>query len=203
MGKIVFQAGSFGAIKGVGAAGWCSKKLLEPETDRFHFFMIFLYVEEYNDYIIIESYNVGLFAKGITFGWLSKYKGNDVEIYSIADPEIASYGEYACYNLIEFGAAPYDFDLWGMLVLSGLCAFSKNVISERRVRRLRPDELYFCRDRKFMCTEVPQEGWLSLGYWIIPEGVSATPAGYKQAEVEGRIQCVYRGNLVDILGSAI
>ena len=196
---MIFQPGSFGATKGEGGAGWCSRELVEPKTDRFHFFMIFKYVPEFNDYIIIESINVGPFAKGITFGWLSKYKGRDIEIYSITDEDIASYGEHACYNLIEFGAAPYDFAIWYMLALSGLWAFIKNLIVERRVRRLRPEELYFCRNRKFICTEVPQEGWLGLSYWIVPDGVTAIPAGYRQAEIEGRIQHDYKGDLFDIL----
>ncbi|TET44889.1 MAG: hypothetical protein E3J66_00300 [Dehalococcoidia bacterium] len=197
---MLFEPGSFGSTKGGGLAVKASKALMRPETDRLHFFMIFLYVPEFNDYIIIESINVGLFAKGITFGWLSKYKGEDVEIYSISDPEIAAYGEYACYSLMEFGAAPYDFLLIPMLALSGVWAFLKNLLTERRVRRLRPEELYFCRNRKFICTEVPQEGWLSLSYWIVPDGVTAIPAGYRQAEIENRIQRNYKGGLHDILG---
>lgn len=196
---VVFQPGSFGATQGKGFAGWASRTLIGPRTDRFHFFMISQYIPEFNDFIIIESINVGLFGKGVTFGWLSKYKGRDVEIYSIVDEEVASYGEYACYSLIEFGAAPYEFTLWFMLGISGLLAFLKNLVTERRVRRLRPEELYFCRNRKFICTEVPQEGWLGLSYWIVSDGVTSLPAGYRQAELDGRINCDYKGDLSDIL----
>lgn len=195
-----FEPGSFGATRGSGFAGWASRKLIQPETDRFHFFMVFEYVPERNDYIIIESINVGAFAKGVTFGWLSKYKGGDIEIFSIADPDIAAYGEDACYNLIEFGAAPYDFTLWAVLGLSGVWAFLKNLFTEYRIRRLRPEELYFCRNKKFICTECVAEGYASLDYWIVPYGVTPLPSGFKQAELEGRIRRIYKGDLEDILG---
>ena len=173
--------------------------MYSPYTDRFHFFLIWEYIPEHNDYTIIESINIGLFAKGVSVGYLSKYKGRDVEVYSITDPDVAELGIYACYNVLHFQEVSYDLMLIPRLAISGLFCFVKQLVLEHRLRRIRPRELWYSRNDKFVCTEVVNEGYWGLDYPIVLPGVPPIPASFKHVELIGEIKRDYKGDLSDVL----
>lgn len=194
-----FEPGSIFATEGKGFAGWCVRHLLSPPTDRFHFGLIWEYIEDLNDYTIVESVNIGLFAKGISVGYLSKYKGRDVEVYSITDPAMADWGVYACYNILHFQETGYDLMLIPRLTVSGILCALRQLVMERRLRPIKPDELSYSRDDKYICTEAANEGWWALDYPLVPPGVAPTPASFKRAELDGKLKRDYKGDLHDIL----
>ncbi|GAH84387.1 unnamed protein product, partial [marine sediment metagenome] len=73
----LFRA-DIGATRGKGPLLWFSKNLIEPKTDRVHFFLIGEYLPWDDDYVILEA-----IGKGIAVGRLSFYKPEDVEIYRV------------------------------------------------------------------------------------------------------------------------
>lgn len=173
--------------------------MLDPRTDRFHFGLIgFHYPEPFNDYLVAESINSGVFAKGVCHGWLGKYKGEDVEIYEIADPEWVLLGEDVFLHTYNFQTVAYDQLLIPALALSAIECFAYQLISERRLRRIRAEELCYARNKKFLCTEMANESWWTFGYPLIRPGIAPTPSAFKQVELAGKIKRVYKGDLTDL-----
>ncbi len=74
----ILYPADIGATRGSGPLLWLSQHLIEPKTDRIHFFVIGDYLPWDNDYVILES-----IGKGIAVGRLSYYAPEDVEIYRV------------------------------------------------------------------------------------------------------------------------
>ena len=64
MVNLELQTGDIGAVKGGGILGFLHCKLFAPETDRYHYFIIWRRLR--NDWIILES----LTDKGLAIGLL-------------------------------------------------------------------------------------------------------------------------------------
>ncbi|GAI92573.1 unnamed protein product, partial [marine sediment metagenome] len=74
--------------------GWLSRRLMEPETDRYHYGIILQKWQE--DYLILES-----ISKGLSIGRLSFYEGADIKFYRVDCPQ----------GLRK--AAPFELTRWG------------------------------------------------------------------------------------------
>lgn len=180
-----FVAGDIGATKGKGIAGWLSKNLFIPHSDRFHFFLIAEPVDGEDDYIILES----ITSKGITVGRLSWYPLDELHVYRVKDPHWQALGRLAVLELTKYGRAGYDYLLPVKLLLGVL-----QLILKGKLPPWRPEQLPYGRNSRFLCTEAANESWRAVGYPIIPEGVCPLPAGFELALEEDRLVRIGGGN---------
>jgi len=183
------------ATKKKGIPGWFLENFFSPRTDRVHHVLIRGYVPEIDDYEFIESIHIGLFGKGIRHGYLfAEYEGVDVEIYTVSsvDPTTA---KRAPLELIRFGKSPYDF----FLIISVLSQIPwiilRNLLKERRIRKLRAQDFRYKPDTAFLCTEVYWHAYHLVGVDIVPTGVLLFPSAYKEALDKGVIRLYYKGIL--------
>jgi len=188
-------AGACVATKKKGVTGWFLEKIFSPRTDRVHHVLIRGYVPEVGDYEFIESIRIGLFGKGIRHGYLfEEYEGIDVEIYTVnaIDPATA---KLAPLELIRFGKSPYDFFLIISVMVQIPWIIMRNLLKERRLRKLRAEDFSYKADTSFLCTEVYWHAYHLVGVDIVPMGVLPFPSAYKEALDKGVIRLYYKGIL--------
>ncbi|GAH41697.1 unnamed protein product [marine sediment metagenome] len=124
----ILYPADIGATRGSGPLRWISQHLIEPKTDRIHFFIIGDYLPWDKDHVILES-----IGKGIAVGRLSFYKPEDVEIYRVVlsetpeqrlgnrkVEEIHEVRRRAAAELTRFGRARYDYILIAQIALGAL-----------------------------------------------------------------------------------
>ncbi len=177
-----------GATRGKGPLLWFSKNLIEPKTDRVHFFLIGNYLPWDDDYVILEA-----IGKGITVGRLSFYKPEEVEIYRVnigRDPRMKELQRElrrrAAAELTRVGRARYDYILIIQIALGAL-----NLLLKGKLPPWKADDFPYGRNKDYICTEAANFGWRAVGHPVIKPGVVPLPAGYKQALIEHRIRKIY------------
>ena len=183
----LFRA-DIGATRGKGPLRWFSENLIEPKTDRVHFFLIGEYLPWDDDYVILES-----IGKGIAVGRLSFYKPEEVEIYRVnlghgpLIPKLApELRRRVAAELTRVGRARYDYILIAQIVLGALTLLCKGKLPPWRA-----EDFPYGRNKKYICTEAANYGWRSVGHPIIKPGIVPLPAGYKQALIEHRIYKIF------------
>ncbi|KKL05650.1 hypothetical protein LCGC14_2603910 [marine sediment metagenome] len=177
-----------GATRGKGPLLWFSRNLLEPKTDRIHFFVIKQYIPWDDDYEILESIN-----KGIAIGRLSFYKPEDVEIYRVnlgqgtLVPQLApELRRRVAAELSKVGRARYDFLLYIQLALGGL-----SLLFRGKLPPWTPEQVPYGRNKAYICTEAARYGWRAVGHPIFKEGVAPTPSAFKRALIDGRMRKIF------------
>jgi hypothetical protein len=183
------------ATKSKGIWGWFLEHLFIPRTDRVHHLLIRGYVPEVDDYEFIDSIRIGLMGKGIRHGYLfEEYEGQDVEIYTVGevDPELA---RRAPLELIRYGRCPYDFGLIGKVMLQVPWVVIRNLIRERRLRKLRAEDFRYKSDAAFLCTEVYWHAYNLVGVSVVPSDVLPFPSAYKEALSRGVLKLYFKGIL--------
>jgi len=187
----ILYLADIGATRGSGPLLWLSQHLIEPKTDRIHFFIIGDYLPWDNDYVILES-----IGKGIAVGRLSFYKPEDVEIYRVVLDHDRRLGmlrselrKRAAAELTRVGRARYDYILIVQLAFGAL-----TLLLRGKLPPWRPEQFPYGRDKKYICTEGAAEAWRAVGHPIIPPGVVPLPAGFAQALQEGRIRKIFPGS---------
>lgn len=173
------QPGDIFATKGNGPAGWAVRNLLSPNTNRFHFGILWRKGAN-GDFIIFES-----LSKGLTVGLLNFYDTTKLKFYRVNCPVGLRYN--APEGLLAWGRAKYDYWLVLKLALGAVLAFARVLIKERRVRRLRAEDLPYGVNSSLICTEAVDVAYDSVGVNVIPEGVVPIPNAFRQAEIEGRM----------------
>ena len=197
MDNQIFKAGDIFGLRYSGFFGAIASRIFEPKTDRYHFGIIGPYNELFDDYPIVESNMYGFLAKGVCHGWLSQYKGADIEVYEV--PEEQQYlGDLVYWNTLNFQRVLYDVGLFFKIPISLLRAYYKQIFFEHRFRRIEAAELIYVRNKKFVCTEMANEAWWTFDYPIVQKGVTAIPSEFKRAVLTGRIKMIYKGNLTDV-----
>lgn len=177
--------GDIYATKGAGVAGWAVRNLISPSTDRFHFGILWKRLPD-DDFIILESMNLGVFPKGLCIGRLLQYYDlNKLEFYRVNCP--VSLRSRAAWGLIDWGRSKYDFMLILKVAFGGLLAFFKILITEHKIRRLRAEDFPYGVNSSPICTEAVDIAYDSVGVNVIPIGVLPIPNSFKQAEAEGRM----------------
>ncbi|MBA7558635.1 hypothetical protein ES708_00239 [subsurface metagenome] len=169
----MLQSGDIFATKGHGLLGWLSRRLMEPETGRYHFGIILQKWQE--DYLILES-----MSKGLSVGRLSFYKGADIKFYRVNCPRDLRVA--APFELTRWGRSLYDYLLVAKLIIQGLWL----LLWHRR--RIRPEELTWSQDNALLCSEAVDIAYDAVGVNIIPIHVCPTPSAFRQAELDGRIE---------------
>ena len=177
-----------GATRGKGPLLWLSQNLLEPKTDRIHFFIIGDYLPWDDDYVILES-----IGKGIAVGRLSFYKPEDVEIYRVnlghgpLVPKLAfELRRRVAAELTRVGRARYDYILYIQLILGAL-----SLLLRGKLPPWKPEQIPYGRNKAYICTEAARYGWRAVGHPIFPEGVAPTPSAFKQALIEKKMRRVF------------
>ncbi|MBA7574745.1 hypothetical protein ES708_16560 [subsurface metagenome] len=170
---IKLQPGDIFATRGSGLLGWLSRRLMEPENDRYHYGIILQKWQE--DYLILES-----ISKGLSIGRLSFYEGADIKFYRVDCPQ--GLRKAAPFELTRWGRSRYDYLLVAKLVAQGLWL----LLWLRR--RIRPEELTWSQDNVLLCSEGVDIAYDAVGVNIIPLHVCPTPSAFKQAEFDGRIK---------------
>jgi hypothetical protein len=171
-GDTGLQPGDIFATKGEGITGWLNSNLIEPETDRFHYGLIWLKCGD--DRLILES-----IGKGIAVGRLSFYDGEDIKFYRVNCPRGLRIA--APVELTKWGRSLYDYLLVAKLVIQGLWL----LLWHRR--RIRAEELTWSQDNALTCTEAVDVAYDAVGVNIIPLGTCPIPSAFKQAEVDGKL----------------
>lgn len=177
----MLESGDIFAVKGRGITGWFARTLTAPETDRFHFGLVWEKVDD--DYLILES-----ISKGIAVGRLSFYEGKDVKFYRADCP--AELSAQAPIELTRWGRSRYDWLLIPKLIIQGFWLILKHLVTEGRFRRIRAEELspIYTWDSRLLCTEAAWCGYNAVGVNIIPYGVPPMPSSFREAELQGRIK---------------
>jgi len=177
-----------GATRGKGPLLWFSQHLLEPKTDRIHFFIIGDYLPWDDDYVILES-----IGKGIAVGRLSFYKPEDVEIYRVklsGDPRLREVDKLlrrqVAAELTKVGRARYDYILYLQLIAGGISLLLKG-----KLPPWKPEQVPYGRNKAYICTEAARYGWRARGHPIFPEGIAPTPSAFKQALIDGKMRQVF------------
>ena len=178
MNNFKLEPGDIFATKGKGITGWASRNLLSPQTDRFHFGILWKYFGD--DFLILES-----ISKGLAVGKLSWYQGADVEFYRVNCPEELRFA--APDSLIDWGRAKYDYWLIGKILFGAVAALARILWKEHRLRRVRAEELPYGVNSALICTEAVDVAYDSVGVNIIPAGVIPIPSAFRAAELEGRL----------------
>jgi len=79
--------------------------------------------------------------------------------------------------------------------------YAKMLVKERRLRRIRPAELPYRENHRFICTELANAVWAQVGRPVVPKGVMPLPAGYIEALQAGKLKIVgFQGNLFEMVG---
>lgn len=177
--KNKLESGDIFAVVNKGVFGWFAKRLMAPPTDRFHYGLVWDKID--GDYLILESIN-----KGISVGWLSFYKGEDIKFYRANHP--AHIRHAVPEAVTRYGRSEYDYILILRIVVQGLWLFIKQLFTEGRFRRVRAEQFSWCKDNRFICTEVPDAGYDLVGYPILPDFMVPLPSAYKWAELVGTIK---------------
>ncbi len=176
------------ATRGKGPLLWFSRNLLEPKTDRIHFFVIKQYIPWNDDYEILES-----IGKGIAIGRLSFYKPEEVEIYRVnlggdsrlRDVQILLRRQVVG-ELSKVGRARYDYILYLQLIVGGI-----SLLLRGKLPPWKPEQVPYGRNKAYICTEAARYGWRAVGHSIFKEGVAPTPSAFKRALIDGRMRKIF------------
>lgn len=175
-----------GDIVGV-APAWNEAVLLElmsPYVHAFHHLLVGPSVPEDEDWIILES-----IGSGVRVGRLSWYRGQQIIVYRMPYKKIT---DIINANLIFDRATLYGrrgYDYLGLLQLAiwGIPKWIKGGF-----KPIPFDEIPSDHNSALICTELVVEAYEKV-YRLVLEGVAATPAAIKAAQLSGLLEVVYEG----------
>ena len=178
------RPGDIFAVKGEGFLAWLNRKLIQPETDRYHFGLIGDYVPWEDDYVILES-----IGKGIAVGRISFYKNKDVKIYRINEPDdlVDYYGKHATTEVSRLGRGKYDYFLYVKITLGVLKVWLRQLSFWQRPTTIEFWEIPYATNSSFVCTEAAAEGYKRAGYMLLLPNECPVPSAFQEQFELGRI----------------
>lgn len=173
----------------------CVSHLINPYTPGYHALMVFAPIrkgDEIVDWYIIESV-----AQGVRIGLLSHYIGKRLTVYRIVHNNYQWVFEEAIgQGLYEFtkrfSRSHYDKIAYVKLGIQVPAIILKCLVLRRRARA---EDWWYKPDDKFLCTEAARRICQLAGYPIIDADTLALPNGFRQAEIEGKLNKVAEGVL--------
>ena len=152
-----------------------------PCTDLFHAFVIYEYLPDEDDYVIIES-RAGF---GFRITRLSKY--DQYMMFRISDPEIASQGYEAVRLVTQIGESRYDLPLVFSILRQVLSITIGGLFHGRWPHKINAKELKYTPDDRYICTETASETWKTVNYYIVPKGTIPLPSAYQEVINNGKL----------------
>jgi len=199
--RIIYQAGDVVGVANYNVLGKLAYHLFDPQTPLYHFLLIDGYLEDEDDYSIIESV-----AKGPTMGRLSWYAKRDYQVFRVNEdnPEFWKVfnahkyrlnasrseeylGEIAVGKASCFGRHGYDFALYLKLLVGVLRFQAGRLVHGKPPRRMTPAEIPYGRDQAFICTELVFEAWRGVGINLRAPGHAPLPCEFVLAEDRGQL----------------
>lgn len=191
MAEVIYQAGDIVGVRAnqsifKNPASWFLRRFIAPKTSLFHFFVIYSYIPEFDDYTIVES----LMDSGIRLGRLSWYEQDDYIVYRLNIPDVKEKGEFACRMVSIYGRKGYDWKLIFKL-LGGAVRAGIKMLWHRKFRKLRCSDLEYNKDDAFICTELAN----TISWWmeapIVPAGVPPLPPAFAEAYFASKIKEIH------------
>lgn len=199
--RIIYQAGDVVGVANYKVLGKAAFHIFEPQTPLFHFLLIDGYLEDEDDYSIIESV-----AKGPTMGRLSWYAKRDYQVFRVNEGHVKFWtvfrnhalrlnasrsseylGEVAVEKASCFGRHGYDFTLYLKLALAVLQFQVNRLVHGQRPCRMKPEDVPYSRDKAFVCTELVFEAWRAVGIELRALDHAPLPCEFVLAEDRGEL----------------
>ncbi len=176
-----------GSIVGVqgGLLAKAQYYIFEPQTILYHFLVIRSRLAEEDDYEIIE-----MSGRGCDIGRLSWYDHLYYVVYFPTFPGATEEGKRAAKYSSIFGRKLYNFGLFLALPADLIGCWFWQLVSEHRLRRIRPDELALVQKSRFICTRLAQAIWQLVRINILSPEDTAIPPAFVKAEESGQLQVV-------------
>lgn len=171
-----------GDIVGV-APSWLEAVLLElesPYVHAFHHLLVGPAVPEDEDWIILES-----IGSGVRVGRLSWYRGQQAIVYR--PPYDIDVGDLVFNRATLYGRRGYDYLQLLQLAVWGIPKWIRGSFKPIYYEEIPSDH-----NSALICTELVVEAY-DYPYRIVPEGIAATPAAIKAAQLSGLLEVVYEG----------
>ena len=171
--------------------------LISPPTYLFHFLVIArkCQYEDKEDYEIYES-----IGKGVAVGRLSMYEDMPYVVFRLNDPvaHIMGKGKEAVELASMFGRHYYDYFLYAKILAGGIKCWIKQILFERRLRRIHFHELPYARNSFFICTELANETWRAVNRPLAPIGTIPIPASFVQAAWDHKLIVIGSNQLIKL-----
>jgi len=173
-----------------GMMGKLESILITPSTDFDHFFMLYEYRPEIDDWVIVES-----IAKGTSFGLLSWYTELfHVHIFRPRKVHSDDICLRAALHSLQYGRSRYDFIAVARVVCITLYDIFKQL---RKFKRPWVDYTKFPRsdNSRVICTEFVEYSFEKAGVHVFDPNYLATPANFVEwcargfVEEVGEIPC--------------
>ncbi len=178
---VPYQAGDIVGVMG-GAMSQLTSRIFAPRTRLYHFLIIGDYIPQEDDYVIYEA-----IASGVRTGRLSWYAEDLYVVFRIGDPQSATLGLKASREASAFGRWGYDFLMYPLIVKDLLGIYARMIFKERKLRRVRPEELTYRENHAFICTEFANACYRSGERPPVPQGETPIPASYIKAYLDGKL----------------
>lgn len=172
-----------GDIVGIAPEWWqvVFLALVKPYIYAFHFLLIGPYIKYEEDWVIYES-----IGSGVRVGRLSWYRGKQATVFR---PTKSKVGKVAVNWATIYGRCGYDY-----LLLLKLFWFGIKYLFTHGFKPIPYDKIPDFPDRTLICVELVTKAYERC--WpLVPEGVAATPAAIKAAELNGKLHLVYEGTI--------
>lgn len=194
LGRVRYYPGDGVGVVGGGPIGTISEKAIVPHTNLYHFFVIGDYIEEDDDYVILES-----IGKGTAVGRLSWYATKRYTVFRMNDPDFVRLGKLATERASEYGRRRYDYALYLKLFTWALGYWSKELATGHwPPRPVTPDMIPYKTDRDFICIELYFAIWNLVGRRIRAHGHAPVPAEVILAVKRGTLAVIdYHNGDVD------
>jgi hypothetical protein len=158
---------------------------IAPATKLYHFLVIGQYIEDEDDYVILES-----IGRGVTVGRLSWYGDKTYLVLRLEITDVEELGEKATLKSSKFGRRKYDFLLVAKFVVGALRCFARQLIREHRLHRIHYSKFPYLMNANLICTELPIAIWRLVGQRFIPKGYAPFPSAFIAALKAGRLKVV-------------
>ncbi|MFA5429822.1 MAG: hypothetical protein WC329_01530 [Candidatus Omnitrophota bacterium] len=189
-GRVIYVPGDGVGVQGSGLLPRLSENAVVPHTDLFHFLVIGDYIEEEDDYVILES-----LAKGTAVGRLSWYAESNYTVFRMNDPDYMVLGKRAAELASEFGRRHYDYMFYARLFAWAAGYWTKELATGHfPPRPVTTDRIPYKSDRDFICIELYFAIWNLVGRRIRAHGCAPMPAEVINAVNRGTLAVIDHHN---------
>ncbi len=181
-GRPVYIPGDIVGVESKGLIGRLSHAAITPQTRLYHFLLIGDYIQDDDDYEILES-----IGRGVSIGRLSWYAGNRYDVFRVNLPNAGPLGRLAIERASAFGRMGYDYSLFLRFAGDAIRHSWNHLIKDHTIPRMEPRDFCLTKDRAFICTEFVVASWDLVGVPVIAIQDAPVPAAFIRSAQAGRI----------------